>query len=119
MKPNLSLEDIGCSTVLECLYDLADIDKKVFSFLKDGGEYRAKEVAEKMERDQSTAYRSLERLVDCGMVYKEKNNIRNGGYYFLYSARPLDLIKEEALECLEKWYERMKESIEEINGFIE
>ncbi len=119
MKPNLSPEDIGCDTVLECLYSLSNIDKRVFSFLSDGGEYRAKEVAEKMERDQSTAYRSLERLVDCGMVYKEKHNIRNGGYYYLYSARPLDLIKKEAINCLERWYESMRESIEKIDGFTD
>ncbi len=115
MKPKFDLDEIGCDSVLGCLYDLSKVDKKVLSFLHEGGEYKAAEVAERIDRDQSTAYRSLERLVECGMVYKEKHNIRNGGYYYLYSARPVDLIKEEALECLDKWYERMKGSIQDID----
>ncbi|MFO8110104.1 MAG: helix-turn-helix domain-containing protein [Thermoplasmata archaeon] len=119
MKPKFTQDDIGCHTVLEYLYNLPDIDKKIFTFLSKGGEYRANEVAKNVDRDQSTAYRSLERLVDCGMVYKEKHNIRNGGYYFLYSSRPMDLIKEEALECLDMWYEKMKNSIEGTDGFTD
>lgn len=118
-KPTFSTEDIQCNTVLECLYSLTDMDNRVLSFLRKGGEYRAKEVAARVDRDQSTAYRSLEKLVECGLAYKEKHNIRNGGYFFLYSARPLDLVKRDALECLEQWYERMRTSIENLEDLTD
>lgn len=115
MKPDFDAEDVGCNNVLECLYSLSKLDKKILETLSDEEEYRSSELAEELERDQSTIYRSLERLVSCGMVYKEKKTIRKGGYYYLYSARPRGLVKEEAKKCLNDWYEQMKEAIEELD----
>ncbi len=114
MKDFIESEDIGCDVALECLYNLSALDRRSLDMLQDGKEYRTDDVAELLERDQSTAYRSLERLVSCGLVYKEKHNIRNGGYYYVYSIRPLDKIKEEALECLEEWYKKMRKAIEDL-----
>jgi len=114
MMPNKGVEEINCENVVECLYDLSELDKNILSMLGEDKELRSSELAEKVDKDQSTVYRSLERLLECGLVYKEKETIRNGGYYFLYSRRPLDNIKEEALECIDQWYEDMKEAIQEI-----
>lgn len=107
-------DDIDCDYALQCLYSLSELDKKVLDILRLGDEFRSKEIAGKLDRDQSTAYRSLEKLVWCGFVYKERHNIRKGGYYFTYSARPLDMIKKETLEYLDKWYEGMKKAIDEL-----
>ncbi|MGM0405652.1 MAG: helix-turn-helix domain-containing protein [Thermoplasmatota archaeon] len=114
MKPDFSVSDVNCENVLECLFDLSRLDKDVLMILNEGGEFKSKELANKVDKDQSTVYRSLENLVNCGLVYKEKQTIRNGGYYFLYSARPMDKIREEAENCLEQWYSEMKSSIEEL-----
>ena len=114
MKTFPETEITDCNRALECLYNLTDMDKKVLGILEKGGEFRSGEIATKLEKDQSTAYRSLEKLLKCGFVYKEKHRIRNGGYYFTYSSRPVEHIKEEALEYLEAWYGRMKRSIEDL-----
>lgn len=106
---------MDCKRVLECLYSLTELDKKVIEVLRGGGELRSREVGERLGRDQSTAYRSLERLVDCGFAYKEKHTIRKGGYYYTYSARPLDMIKKDALEHLDSWYDEMKRAIEDLH----
>ncbi|MGM0510083.1 MAG: helix-turn-helix domain-containing protein [Thermoplasmatota archaeon] len=115
MKPEFDFENVGCDNVLVCLYSLSKLDKKILDTLSDGEEYRSSELAEKLDRDQSTVYRSLERLVSCGMVYKEKKTIRKGGYYYLYSARPQNLVKEEAMKCLDDWYDKMKGAIDELD----
>jgi predicted transcriptional regulator len=114
MKPDFSPEKIECDNVLECLYNLSKLDNRILNILEKGEEYRCDDLAEELDRDQSTVYRALEKLVSCGMIYKEKKSIRKGGYYFLYSARPKDKIKEEALKCLEDWYTQMKKSIEKL-----
>ncbi|MFW5898473.1 MAG: helix-turn-helix domain-containing protein [Candidatus Saliniplasma sp.] len=114
MKPDFSIENVNCENVLECLFDLSKLDKRVLNILNEGGEYRSKDLAEELEKDQSTVYRSLENLVRCGLVYKEKRTIRKGGYYFLYSSRPIDKIREEAEECLEDWYSKIRSSIEDL-----
>lgn len=114
MKPDFSPRDIDCDNVLDCLYDLSRLDKRILDLMEEGDEYRSKDIAEMIEMDQSTAYRSLEKLVNCGLIYKEKQTIRNGGYFYLYSSRPAENIKEEALECLDHWYDEMKSAIDDM-----
>ena len=116
MKPDFNYDEINCSNVMECLYNLSKLDKKILSILSEGEELRSSEIAERINKDQSTAYRSLEKLLNCGLIYKEKQTIRNGGYYFLYSRRPISKIKEEAFECIDSWYQDMKEAVEEIEN---
>lgn len=115
MKPDFSPEKIGCSNVLDCLYDLKDLDKKIISVLKEEGEMRSSELAEEMDKDQSTVYRSLNKMVSCGLIYKEKKKIRKGGYYYVYSTRPIENVREEAMGCIEDWCERMRDAIEELD----
>jgi len=110
------VKEIGPENVIECIYDLSDLDKEILSMLSGEEELRSSEIAERINKDQSTAYRSLEKLSKCGLIYKEKHNIRNGGYYFLYSARPLEKIKEEAIESVDRWYEDVVEAIKELEG---
>ena len=114
MKPDFNYDEINCNNVMECLYNLSTLDKKILSILSDREELRSSEIAERINKDQSTAYRSLEKLLNCGLIYKEKQTIRNGGYYFLYSRRPISKIKEEAFECIDRWYEDMKEAVEKL-----
>jgi len=114
MMPDFSADDIDCDNVLRCLFDLSELDIMVLKILGEGGEHRSKVLAEELDRDQSTVYRSLEKLVSCSLVYKEKETIRKGGYYYLYSCRPLDKVREEAKECLETWYSEMMSSIEDL-----
>ncbi|MFO7992094.1 MAG: helix-turn-helix domain-containing protein [Thermoplasmata archaeon] len=115
MKPKFSAENIGCDNVLDCLYNLSKMDKEVLSLMSEDEEYRSRDIAERIDKDQSTAYRILEKLVGCGLVYKEKKTIRNGGYYYVYSARPIDKVREEAEQCLENWYSDMKKALEDMN----
>lgn len=114
MKPDFFPDQIECDNVLECLYDLSELDIQILTILKEGEEYRCDALAEKLDKDQSTVYRALEKLLSCGLIYKEKQSIRKGGYYYLYSSRPKERIKAEALNCLEEWYHQMKKSIKEL-----
>jgi len=116
MITDLGVEEVDPENVIECIYDLSELDKEILSLLSGDKELRSSEIAERINKDQSTAYRSLEKLSECGLIYKEKHNIRNGGYYFLYSRRPLGKIKEEARRSVEKWYEEVIEAIQEIES---
>ncbi|MFP4185798.1 MAG: helix-turn-helix domain-containing protein [Thermoplasmata archaeon] len=114
MLDSQDIDDIDTENVLECLYDLSDLEREILSLLSGGEELRSSDIAKKIDKDQSTAYRALEKLSECGLIYKEKQNIRNGGYYFLYSRRPLEKIKEEARETVERWHQEVIEAIEEL-----
>ncbi len=116
MITDSGFKEIDAENVIECIYDLSELDKEILALLSRGEELRSSEIAEMINKDQSTAYRSLEKLSECGLIYKEKHNIRNGGYYYLYSRRPLEKIKEEARKSVDKWYEKVVEALQELDG---
>ncbi len=114
MLPDFDVEEVDCENVLECLYNLSELDRDILSLLSEGGEYRSSKIAEELDKDQSTAYRSLQKLSKCGLIYKEKKTIRNGGYYFVYSIRAMDKVKEEAKQCIDRWHTEMHEAVEDL-----
>ncbi|MFW5952667.1 MAG: helix-turn-helix domain-containing protein [Candidatus Natronoplasma sp.] len=114
MIEDTGVKEVGPENVIECIYDLSELDKEILSLFSRGEELGSSEIAERINKDQSTAYRSLEKLSECGLIYKEKQNIRNGGYYFLYSRRPLDKIKEEARKTVDRWHDEVVEALQDL-----
>ncbi len=48
-----------------------------------------------MDRDKSTTFRSLQKLVTIGLVVKETRTIKYGGYFHVYSAVDRETFKKE------------------------
>ena len=111
IKPN---NNICCNDVLKCVFDLNNLDIDVYNKLKKFGEMRADELAKKINKDRSTIYRSLQKLTCCNLCLKETKNIRKGGCYHIYQCNEISEAKKELEECIDKWYEQMKNTIKEI-----
>ncbi len=111
MFTDFTREEINSENVIELVYDLTDLDREILLLLSENEELTSSEIAEEVDKNQSTAYRSLEKLFEYGLIYKEKQTIRNGGYYFQYSLRPIDKIKEETLQYIEKLYDETQKAI--------
>jgi len=45
---------------------------------------------------------------------KRNKNIRKGGYYHIYRCNELGEAKKELEECIDKWYQQMKNTLKEI-----
>jgi len=102
---------ISCGDVIRCVFDLSREEWKVYRFILSRGPLRVERVAKFLGKDRSTAYRELQKLINCGICYKEPNNLKEGGYYFLYYSMPLEELKREAEECVERTYRLLKEAI--------
>jgi predicted transcriptional regulator len=61
-------------------------------------------------RDKSTVFRSLQKLVSIGICNKETRTLREGGHYHLYSMIPLSIFKKET----EKRVRDLEESIHKV-----
>jgi predicted transcriptional regulator len=107
-------ENICCNDVLKCVFDLNNLDIDVYNKLKKFGEMRADELAKKINKDRSTIYRSLQKLTCCNLCLKVTKNIRKGGYYHIYRCNELGEAKKDLEECIDKWYEQMKNTVKEI-----
>jgi len=73
------------------------------------------ELAGRLRRDRSTVYRSLQRLVSCQVVRKERRTLARGGHYHSYSAVPPEAIKGRLEVCIEEWHARMVAMLEHFD----
>ena len=73
------------------------------------------EVSKEMDRDRSTTFRSLQKLVTLGLVLKETRTIKDGGYFHVYSAADRETFKRETerrVKDLQKSLDRLLKKFE-------
>jgi predicted transcriptional regulator len=73
------------------------------------------ELTQEVDRDKSTVFRSLQKLVALGICIKETKTIKEGGLYHVYSAIDIDSFKletEKRVKELEKSFNRILRKFE-------
>ena len=107
-------QDIECEGLLECFYGLKELDLVVFDELAEAEEaLTVDEVAERVDRERSTAYRSVRRLVDTGFVEREQINYDQGGYYHVFTLTDPDDVADELNRMLNDWYAKLGQLIDQ------
>lgn len=114
MSENLR-EDMSCEGLLECIHGLKDLDREVFEVLTSSQEpLTVDEIADAVERERSTAYRSIQRLLQAGFVQKEQINYEDGGYYHVFRPSNADIIADDMQRMLNDWYAKIGQLIKEF-----
>ncbi|QLC35495.1 MarR family transcriptional regulator (plasmid) [Halarchaeum sp. CBA1220] len=109
-------QDMECEGLLECFHDLKTLDKEIFQVLCDSAEpLTVDEIAERVDRERSTAYRSVQRLLQAGFIQKEQVNYEQGGYYHVYKPRDGEEIAQDMQRTLNDWYAKMGQLIDEFD----
>jgi len=107
--------DMACEGLLECFHGLRDLDRRVFAELVDAGEpLTVDELSDRIDRERSTAYRSVQRLIDADLVEKRQVNYDHGGYYHVYEPAAPDEVADEMQRMLNDWYAKMWQLIGEF-----
>ncbi|ERH10761.1 MAG: putative transcriptional regulator [halophilic archaeon J07HX64] len=107
--------DMECEGLLECIHGLKQLDRRVFTVLTENEKpLTVDEVAAKVDRERSTAYRSVQRLVDSGFVQREQVNYDHGGYYHVFRPTDPDEVADEMQRMLNDWYAKMGQLIGEF-----
>ena len=100
------------------LYDLSPPELDILFMLigrENGEPMTLDEVAKEMDRDRSTTFRSLQKLVSLGLVVKETKTIKDGGYFHVYSAVDRETFKKETerkVKDLQKSLDRLLRKFE-------
>jgi predicted transcriptional regulator len=74
------------------------------------------ELAKEVDRDKSTVFRALQKLVGLGICNKETKTLKEGGYYHAYSAIDIESFKietEKRVKELEDSFHRLLRKFEE------
>jgi predicted transcriptional regulator len=97
--------EMECEGLLECFHGLKDLDKQCFHrLIEHDAALTVDDLAAAVDRERSTVYRSVQRLLDAGVITKEQINYDQGGYYHVY--KPVDpaVIREDMQRLLNDWY---------------
>ena len=110
MLPEKMIHNVSnCKDLVQCAFSLNEFEVEVFNLLTDAGARRADDLAEMMGKDRSTVYRALQKLMTCGMCFRETKSIERGGYYHVYRAISRDEMRQKLEHCVDDWYERMQQ----------
>ena len=108
-------QDMQCEGLLECIHGLKSLDKEIFGVLTEQDEpLTVDEIADEVDRERSTAYRSVQRLINSGFVQKEQVNYDQGGYYHVFRPTDADEIADDMQRMLNDWYAKMGQLIGEF-----
>ena len=108
-------QDMECEGLLECFHGLKQLDKECFRALVEAeGPLTVDEIGEAVDRERSTAYRSVQRLLQTGFIQKEQINYDQGGYYHVYSPTDPSKIADDMQRMLNDWYAKMGQLIGEF-----
>lgn len=80
------------------LYDLSPLDLDILFMLiskKNDEPMTLDQISKEADRDRSTTFRSLQKLVTLGLCIKETKTIKEGGYYHVYSVVDMETFKIE------------------------
>jgi predicted transcriptional regulator len=109
----------NCKDLVQCAFSLSEFEVEVFNRLTDAGAKRADDLADLMGKDRSTVYRALQKMMTCGMVFRETKSIERGGYYHLYRAISRAELKHKLETCVDDWYGRMQEILEKFEQHMD
>ncbi len=108
-------QDMTCEGLLECFHGLKELDKECFRMLVNAEQpMTVDELAEAVDRERSTAYRSVQRLLQTGFIKKDQINYDQGGYYHVYSPTDPSKIADDMQRLLNDWYAKMGQLIQEF-----
>ena len=107
--------DMECENLLDCVHGLKDLDRACFEVIVENEEPMSVDhVADAVDRERSTTYRAVRRLLDAGLVEKEQINYEEGSYYHVYSpADPAD-VAADMQRTLNDWYAMMGQLVREF-----
>jgi predicted transcriptional regulator len=112
--------DMECEGLLECFHGLKELDKECFQALVETEEpLTVDEIADAVDRERSTAYRAVQRLLQTGFIEKDQINYDQGGYYHVYSPSDPSKIADDMQRLLNDWYAKMGQLIQEFENKYE
>ena len=107
--------DMECLDLLECVHGLNERDRAAYRTLHGTDEgLTVDDVADRLDCERSTAYRSISRLVEAGVVVQRQVNYEQGGYYYVYQPRTPEEAAREMRRLLNSWYATVGQLIQEF-----
>lgn len=101
--------------ILPAVFDLNTPDLRMYRALLDRPSATTQELADVIGVDRSTANRSLKRLHERGLLYRQRRVLQEGGHCYVYTAMDVEEAQELLQDGLAVWAERARD---ELDGLL-
>ncbi len=100
------------SQILKCVLGITPSEVEVYLTLFRHPESGVDEIAEIINKDKSGVYRSLQSLLEKGLVRRDYRILKQGGYKYLYRPVSIEKLKEKLKGELRLWYEKLNQIVD-------
>ncbi|MDS0281668.1 helix-turn-helix domain-containing protein [Haloarcula onubensis] len=108
-------EDVQCDYLLDCFHGLTELDRACFEQLVTSPEaLTVDDLAERVDRDRTTAYRSVQRLLEAELVEQRQVSGDGSSYHHVYEPRDPDAVADQMQRELNDYYAKMGQLIHEF-----
>ena len=104
-----------CEDIMQCFFNLNEFEIMLYKRLFAEGPKRSDDLARKVKKDSSTVYRALQKLISCGICFRETKTIQRGGYFHVYTAVNPDIVRKKIQDFINQWNTSMKKAIQEFD----
>jgi len=101
--------------IVKCVLKLTISELEVYLTLIENPGIGVDELSEIMRKDRSGVYRSLQTLLEKGLVTREYRILKHGGYKYIYTPIDVEILKSILKGELEKWFKKLNEVVEKFN----
>ncbi len=107
----------ACKTIpfddlLTCSYGLTRTERTVFkALLSERGPRDVLFIARKVGLERSGVQKALNRLLEKGLVTREKGLNKRGGLIYRYQTKPLHAIQEEITTLIRQWCRKAEATV--------
>lgn len=117
----LEEEEAECENLLNCLFGLNELDRRCYKKITKKDKTWTDELAEELEKDESTIHRSITKLIDVGLVDMERIPYENGGYKHEYTMTDPEEAAQNMRQDICEWvkvsYKMVDKFEEEYDSF--
>jgi len=119
------------SKLFKCILGLNELESSVFSYLLKHEKASTLELTNVLNKDRSSIQRALQILIERNVILRESMSLKEfaeskgkeeshkRGYLYVYSAKGFEEIKIQFRELLDKWYQSMKNYIENLHDLFD
>jgi len=106
-----------CIDVIKCVFNLTLTDISTFESLSPVHGITTLEVAKKIGKDRSNAYRSLEKLVACGLGQRERASRETRGYSYAYTRINDQELYLKVKYNIDKCYAEIEKTLNQLKNY--
>ncbi len=97
--------------VMRCVFKIKDYEIEVYFYLLDHQGSTITEISDFLKKDRSSIQRSLQTLMDKGIINRKFRVLGLGGFTYIYTATPLEEAKKIMERELKIWYNMMNKLV--------